>query len=264
MECLSRAYPCQAPLTLSCLQHRACFKSRACTGRRGRRQRCLRGGAASRCVRRRCRRKCSRSYVKPSMRTIKVGVAEAQSSRARPRVTRPSRKRAAPPPRGAPITTSSPGQRLPWGCARPCRQSLVRLFPLVWAAVCADGNGSIDLKELKYVMSELGAPEGEAERALRAADTLGNGVVTFPEVCCEASFCTRGMRMLFARARVCLCACMHVCCVHACMCAVMRSVAKCDRCLAFLCGGRASLRPFGSGAAARVCRLRHGRFRVRE
>lgn len=47
----------------------------------------------------------------------------------------------------------------------------------------ADGNGTIDLGELKAVMKRLGAPEGQAEQTMAAADTLHNGVITFDEFC---------------------------------------------------------------------------------
>ena len=53
-----------------------------------------------------------------------------------------------------------------------------------FAAYDTDGNGTIDLAELKQMMVALGAPEGEAERQMAAVDTSGNGVVTF------AMFCT--------------------------------------------------------------------------
>lgn len=32
-------------------------------------------------------------------------------------------------------------------------------------------------------MAKLGAPEGEAERTMQAADTMKNGVITFDEFC---------------------------------------------------------------------------------
>jgi Ca2+-binding EF-hand superfamily protein/tRNA A-37 threonylcarbamoyl transferase component Bud32 len=46
-----------------------------------------------------------------------------------------------------------------------------------------DGSGSIDLDELRGVMRSLGAPDGEAERALKAADMTGNGLISFDEFC---------------------------------------------------------------------------------
>ena len=46
-----------------------------------------------------------------------------------------------------------------------------------------DGNGTIDISELRAVMRNLGAPEGEAERVMKSADTLKNGVITFDEFC---------------------------------------------------------------------------------
>ena len=46
-----------------------------------------------------------------------------------------------------------------------------------------DGSGTIDLQELKSVMENLGAKEGEAELVMKSADTMKNGVITFDEFC---------------------------------------------------------------------------------
>jgi len=46
-----------------------------------------------------------------------------------------------------------------------------------------DGNGSIDLNELRLVMREMGAKEADAETAMAAADTARNGVISFDEFC---------------------------------------------------------------------------------
>ena len=46
-----------------------------------------------------------------------------------------------------------------------------------------DGNGTIDLEELKGVLRSLGAPEGEAERTFAAAHTKQGGGISFEEFC---------------------------------------------------------------------------------
>ena len=47
-----------------------------------------------------------------------------------------------------------------------------------FAAYDLDGNGSIDLEELRATLGALGAAEGEAERALKGADKNGDGECT--------------------------------------------------------------------------------------
>jgi len=47
----------------------------------------------------------------------------------------------------------------------------------------ADGNGTIEINELRLAMKSLGAADGDAERVMKAADTSRNGVITFDEFC---------------------------------------------------------------------------------